>query len=98
MELLQFVICFGVYKEGFLRIIRNGIGIYEYVSIDLLGIKGIVFDIKLKNCQYEKNKSVIILYILLIVRLRLYVSVLYVKCSSGLIRYYIYCMVNYLYV
>lgn len=67
MELLQFVICFGVYKEGFLRIIRNGIGIYEYVSIDLLGIKGIVFDIKLKNCQYEKNKSVIILYILLIV-------------------------------
>lgn len=31
----------GAYKEGSLRIIRNGIGIQEHASIDLPGIKGI---------------------------------------------------------
>ena len=31
----------GAYKEGSLRIIRNGIGIHEQASIDLPGIKGI---------------------------------------------------------
>jgi DNA damage-binding protein 1 len=30
----------GAYKEGSLRIIRNGIGIQEHASIDLPGIKG----------------------------------------------------------
>ena len=30
----------GAYKEGSLRIIRNGIGIHEQASIDLPGIKG----------------------------------------------------------
>lgn len=31
----------GAYKEGSLRIIRNGIGIQEHASIDLSGIKGL---------------------------------------------------------
>ncbi|XP_072033765.1 DNA damage-binding protein 1-like [Amphiura filiformis] len=37
----QLVTCSGGYKEGSLRIIRNGIGIHEHASIDLPGIKGI---------------------------------------------------------
>ena len=36
----QLVTCSGAYKEGSLRIIRNGIGIHELASIDLLNIKG----------------------------------------------------------
>ena len=36
----QLVTCSGGYKEGSLRIIRNGIGIHEHASIDLPGIKG----------------------------------------------------------
>ncbi|XP_064600976.1 DNA damage-binding protein 1-like [Liolophura sinensis] len=36
----QLVTCSGAYKEGSLRIIRNGIGIHEHASIDLPGIKG----------------------------------------------------------
>lgn len=37
----QLVTCSGAFKEGSLRIIRNGIGIQEHASIDLGGIKGI---------------------------------------------------------
>ncbi|XP_015786302.1 DNA damage-binding protein 1 [Tetranychus urticae] len=37
----QLVTCSGAFKEGTLRIIRNGIGIQEHASIDLPGIKGI---------------------------------------------------------
>ena len=36
----QLVTCSGGFKEGSLRIIRNGIGIHELASIDLPGIKG----------------------------------------------------------
>ena len=36
----QLVTCSGGFKEGSLRIIRNGIGIHELASIDLAGIKG----------------------------------------------------------
>lgn len=36
-----FLVHVGAYKEGSLRIIRNGIGIQEHASIDLPGIKGI---------------------------------------------------------
>ncbi|XP_060526030.1 DNA damage-binding protein 1 isoform X2 [Cylas formicarius] len=36
----QLVTCSGAFKEGSLRIIRNGIGIQEQASIDLTGIKG----------------------------------------------------------
>lgn len=32
--------CSGAFKEGSLRIIRNGIGIHEHATIDLPGIKG----------------------------------------------------------
>lgn len=37
----QLVTCSGAFKEGSLRIIRNGIGIHEHASIDLPGIKGV---------------------------------------------------------
>ncbi len=37
----QVVTCSGAYKDGSLRIIRNGIGINAEASIDLPGIKGI---------------------------------------------------------
>lgn len=37
----QLVTCSGAFKEGSLRIIRNGIGIQEHASIDLPGIKGL---------------------------------------------------------
>ncbi|CAH0392029.1 unnamed protein product [Bemisia tabaci] len=37
----QLVTCSGAFKEGSLRIIRNGIGIQEHASIDLSEIKGI---------------------------------------------------------
>ncbi|KAG0722330.1 DNA damage-binding protein 1 [Chionoecetes opilio] len=36
----QLVTCSGAFKEGSLRIIRNGIGIHEQASIELEGIKG----------------------------------------------------------
>lgn len=36
----QMVTCSGSFKEGSLRIIRNGIGIQEHACIDLPGIKG----------------------------------------------------------
>lgn len=36
----QLVTCSGAFKEGSLRIIRNGIGIQEHASMDLPGIKG----------------------------------------------------------
>jgi len=36
----QLVTCSGGFKDGSLRIIRNGIGIHELASIDLPGIKG----------------------------------------------------------
>lgn len=36
----QMITCSGSYKEGSLRIIRNGIGIQEHACIDLAGIKG----------------------------------------------------------
>lgn len=37
----QMITCSGSFKEGSLRIIRNGIGIQEHACIDLPGIKGI---------------------------------------------------------
>lgn len=37
----QVITCSGSFKDGSLRIIRNGIGIQEHASIDLIGIKGI---------------------------------------------------------
>ncbi|KAK6917109.1 Cleavage/polyadenylation specificity factor, A subunit, C-terminal [Dillenia turbinata] len=37
----QVVTCSGAYKDGSLRIVRNGIGINEQASVELQGIKGI---------------------------------------------------------
>lgn len=37
----QLITCSGAFKEGSLRIIRNGIGIQEHAAIDLPGIKGL---------------------------------------------------------
>ncbi|CAG2121468.1 unnamed protein product, partial [Medioppia subpectinata] len=37
----QLITCSGAFKEGSLRIIRNGIGIQEQATIDLPGIKGV---------------------------------------------------------
>ena len=49
----QLVTCSGAYKEGSLRIIRNGIGIHEHATIDLPGIKGWLYFLTLHwllNC------------------------------------------------
>eukprot|EP00597_Dinobryon_sp_UTEXLB2267_P016468 CAMPEP_0201093814 /NCGR_PEP_ID=MMETSP0812-20130820/2244_1 /ASSEMBLY_ACC=CAM_ASM_000668 /TAXON_ID=98059 /ORGANISM="Dinobryon sp., Strain UTEXLB2267" /LENGTH=1238 /DNA_ID=CAMNT_0047346135 /DNA_START=28 /DNA_END=3744 /DNA_ORIENTATION=+ len=37
----QLVTCSGAYKDGSLRIVRNGIGLHEQASLDVSGIKGI---------------------------------------------------------
>lgn len=48
----QLVTCSGAYKEGSLRIIRNGIGIHEHASIDLPGIKGI-WSLRVGSTDYD---------------------------------------------
>lgn len=48
----QLVTCSGAYKEGSLRIIRNGIGIHEHASIDLPGIKGI-WSLRVNSPEYD---------------------------------------------
>ncbi|VDO74386.1 unnamed protein product [Heligmosomoides polygyrus] len=48
----QIITCSGAFKEGSLRIIRNGIGIDEAASVDIPGVKGIFtlkMDSKLDN-------------------------------------------------
>ncbi|KNC70863.1 hypothetical protein SARC_16605, partial [Sphaeroforma arctica JP610] len=37
----QIVTCSGVNKDGSLRVIRNGIGIYEHAAVDICGVKGV---------------------------------------------------------
>uniref|UniRef100_A0A914W414 DNA damage-binding protein 1 n=1 Tax=Plectus sambesii TaxID=2011161 RepID=A0A914W414_9BILA len=37
----QVVTCSGAFKEGSLRVVRNGIGIEEHASVDLPGVKGL---------------------------------------------------------
>ncbi|KAK3102365.1 hypothetical protein FSP39_010832 [Pinctada imbricata] len=48
----QLVTCSGAYKEGSLRVIRNGIGIHEHASIDLPGIKGI-WSLRVNSEEYD---------------------------------------------
>lgn len=48
----QLITCSGAYKEGSLRIIRNGIGIQEHASIELPGIKGI-WPLRLNSDRYD---------------------------------------------
>lgn len=50
--LLQLVTCSGAFKEGSLRIIRNGIGIQEHASIDLPSIKGLLHFLKSSSCTF----------------------------------------------
>ncbi|CAI2350768.1 unnamed protein product [Caenorhabditis sp. 36 PRJEB53466] len=44
----QLVTCSGAYKDGSLRVIRNGIGIDELASVDLAGVTGI-FPIRMNS-------------------------------------------------
>lgn len=48
------VTCSGAFKDGSLRIIRNGIGINAEASIDLPGIKGIWSLKPSSNAQFDK--------------------------------------------
>ncbi|XP_015904539.1 DNA damage-binding protein 1 [Parasteatoda tepidariorum] len=48
----QLVTCSGAYKEGSLRIIRNGIGIHEHASIDLPGVKGL-WPLRVDSDKYD---------------------------------------------
>lgn len=60
----QLVTCSGSFKEGSLRIIRNGIGIQEHASIDLPGIKGMwalnigCSTLFFFNCQVKSCKNI----------------------------------------
>jgi DNA damage-binding protein 1 len=44
----------GAFKEGSLRIIRNGIGIQEHASIDLHGIKG-MWPLRLGTTEFDNT-------------------------------------------
>ncbi|KAH9394713.1 DNA damage-binding protein 1 [Tyrophagus putrescentiae] len=48
----QLVTCSGYFKDGSIRIIRNGIGINENATIDLAGIKG-VWQLKTNSDVYD---------------------------------------------
>ncbi|KFM57826.1 DNA damage-binding protein 1, partial [Stegodyphus mimosarum] len=48
----QLVTCSGAFKEGSLRIIRNGIGIHEHASIDLPGVKG-MWPLKVDGIEFD---------------------------------------------
>ncbi|KAK1784941.1 hypothetical protein P4O66_018374 [Electrophorus voltai] len=54
----QLVTCSGAFKEGSLRIIRNGIGIHEHASIDLPGIKGLW---PLRSAAGRENDDMLVL-------------------------------------
>jgi len=56
----QLVTCSGAYKEGSLRIIRNGIGIHELASIDLPNIKGMW---PLKCGSDDKDDTVVLSFV-----------------------------------
>jgi len=56
----QLVTCSGGFKEGSLRIIRNGIGIHELASIDLPGIKGMW---PLKVGGAEKDNTLVLSFV-----------------------------------
>ncbi|KAK5580443.1 hypothetical protein RB653_000460 [Dictyostelium firmibasis] len=58
----QIVTCSGTYRDGSLRIIRNGIGIAEQASIELEGIKGI-FPIGSGSSNDSKDKYLITSFI-----------------------------------
>lgn len=52
----QMITCSGSFKEGSLRIIRNGIGIQEHACIDLPGIKGMwALKVGIDDSPYENT-------------------------------------------
>ncbi|XP_050068319.1 DNA damage-binding protein 1 [Anopheles maculipalpis] len=52
----QMITCSGSFKEGSLRIIRNGIGIQEHACIDLPGIKGMwALRIGIEDSPYDNT-------------------------------------------
>jgi len=58
----QLVTCSGAYKEGSLRIIRNGIGIHEQASIDLPGIKG-MWALKMESTDSSWDDSAVLSFV-----------------------------------
>lgn len=56
----QLVTCSGAFKEGSLRIIRNGIGIHEHASIDLPGIKGVCVCLFVSLLQHHNQNLVFV--------------------------------------
>lgn len=58
--LSQLVTCSGAFKEGSLRIIRNGIGIHEHASIDLPGIKGLCVFLFVSLLQHYNQNLVFV--------------------------------------
>ena len=54
--------CLGAYKEGSLRIIRNGIGIHEQASIDLPGIKG-MWALKMESTDSSWDDSAVLSFV-----------------------------------
>ncbi|NXL67399.1 DDB1 protein, partial [Chordeiles acutipennis] len=57
----QLVTCSGAFKEGSLRIIRNGIGIHEHASIDLPGIKGL-WPLR-SDCHRETDNTLVLSFV-----------------------------------
>ena len=52
----QMITCSGSFKEGSLRIIRNGIGIQEHACIDLPGIKGMwALQVGIEDSTFENT-------------------------------------------
>lgn len=52
----QMITCSGTFKEGSLRIIRNGIGIQEHACIDLHGIKGMwALKLGIEETQFDNT-------------------------------------------
>lgn len=56
----QLVTCSGAFKEGSLRIIRNGIGIHEHASIDLPGIKGLCVCLLVSLLQHHNQNLIFV--------------------------------------
>ena len=58
----QLVTCSGAFKEGSLRIIRNGIGIHELASIDLPSIKG-MWPLKLGSNEKPFDNTLVLSFV-----------------------------------
>jgi DNA damage-binding protein 1 len=56
------VTCSGAYKEGSLRVIRNGIGIQEHASLDLEGIKGI-WPLKVATTEMSYDNTLVLTFV-----------------------------------